>query len=92
MFSHWVRYYFVLDDGALKYYKSDSEADMLVPEGVFNMDHYYLKLCALDELLNEAFTLEECTSGIYFGLRIHGLDNELFLFQAETKDLATQWQ
>ena len=36
------------DQKVFKYYKSDNEYDMLIPEGVFNMDYFEIMLSTAD--------------------------------------------
>lgn len=81
----------MLQDGQLKYYKSDQKEDMEIPLGSFNMDHYYIKMLTVDELLDKDLTLEEASTGLYFSFRIHGIDDQIFHFKAETKQDADEW-
>ncbi len=48
-FSGWENFYVTLKDRKLKMFKSDQEADLKVPEYVFNMDHFNIRIEAFTE-------------------------------------------
>ena len=74
--------FFVLSEGQFKYFKSDKKEDMLVPEGVFNMDHFRMHLSCTDDWIGQLYTIEDTINGLYFNIKICGINEYVFQFKA----------
>ena len=78
----WQDRFLVLEDGKLRWFKSNQEKDLAVPEGVINMEHFEIIL----EIPNDN------PDGLHFNLRFNGIGERIFEFRAKTREDAEEWQ
>lgn len=69
-----------MKDRKLKYFKSNQEKDLKVPQGVFNFDQF---MC---------FLKDDQKDPLRFSLTFLGISERTFLFKCNTKEESFGWQ
>ena len=55
------------------------------------MDHFQVKFKTADEYIHKIYDVEQVQSGLYFNLKIEGIENQTFQFRAKSKSKAEKW-